>query len=171
MYQSLLQDLPIFLDKVFAYTRELGLDVSGLELDHIALRYKNSADVDRLASELKHVSTVISDAVVNGRIIYIFKLHKPLEYKDYQIPCIELPYPMDNHKYPEDGWEHVEFVIETDEANFEQVFNQRFPGQTYELHTPNVEGEQLSNSSVVLKKYTGLSVKFHPNSIEKVVTS
>lgn len=172
MFKQLQQNLPAFLDECFTYLNELGIDVTGLPLDHIALRYKDSTDVDRLAGELKEQSTVISDAIVNGRIIYIFKLHIPLTYKDHEIPCIELPYPALEHKYPRDGWEHVEFVLESDNpTNFEQVFNQKFPGQKYEFHIPQVEGEQLLNPSIVFKKYPGLAVKFHPNSIEKVVAS
>lgn len=167
-----MQKIPIFLDEEFTFIHELNLDVSGLSIDHIALRYKNSEDVDQLAKELKKQGDVISDAVVNGRIIYIFKLHQPLIYQNYQIPCVELPYPATPHKYPKDGWEHIEFVLETDNLdNFEQVFNQKYPGQKYELHVPDVSGEEILNPTVVLTKYTGLSVKFHPNSIEKVVTS
>jgi predicted metalloenzyme YecM len=172
MYKNLQQKLPVFLDECFAYLSELRIDVTGLPLDHIALRYSHTSDVDKLAEELKGQSTVISDAIVNGRVIYIFKLHTPLRHKGLEIPCIELPYPAIPHKYPQDGWEHVEFVLETDRPEkFEEVFNQKYPGQKYELHIPQVEGEELVNPSVVLKKYPGLSVKFHPNSIEKVVGS
>jgi uncharacterized protein len=170
MFETLQQKLPAFLDECFVYLGDLGIDVAGLSLDHIALRYKDSSDVDKLTEELKGQSTIISNAIVNGRIIYIFKLHTPLTYKEFIIPCIELPYPIAHHKYPKDGWEHVEFVLETKHPeNFEQVFNQKFPAQKYELHIPQVEGEELLNPSVVLKKYPGLAVKFHPNSIEKVV--
>jgi predicted metalloenzyme YecM len=172
MFEELRQKLPAFLDEVFTYIAKLHLDVSGLPIDHIALRYKNKADVDALAAELKKQGTIISDAMIKNRVIYIFKLHQPLIYKNYQIPCIELPYPATPHKYPQDGWEHVEFVLETDNPNnFEEVFNQKFPGQKYELHIPEVEGEQLLNPSIVFKKYPGLAIKFHPSSIEKVVKS
>lgn len=172
MFEQLQQKLPAFLDEAFAFITELGLDVSGLPLDHIALRYKNAADVDALANELKEQGEIISDAIIKGRIIYIFKLHQPLVYKNYSIPCVELPYPAADHKYPNDGWEHIEFVLEFDNPeNFEQVFNQKFPDQKYEVHIPQVEGEKLLNPSIVLKKYPGLAVKFHSHSIEEVVKS
>lgn len=180
MFNKLKQDIGIFLDEIFLFINELGIDVSDLGIDHIALRYKNSADVDKLSNELKNESTVLSRAIVNGRKIYIFKLNKPLEYKGYRIPCVELPYPTIDHNYPRDGWEHVEFVLPTKNINqIENSFKKRFPKLTpdilkkfdYKLSVPKVEGEQLSNPTCILTKYLGLSIKFHPNSIEKVVFS
>ncbi len=180
MFRQLKQELTPFLDEIFRFTTELNLDVSNLEIDHIALRYKNAADVDKLAGELKEQGDIISQAILKGRKIYIFKLHHPLKYQDRQIPCIELPYPATNHEYPHDGWEHVEFVLPTEDlTHFESVFRAKFPDLTggmlqkyhYRLSLPQVDTEQLPNPIIVLKKYQGLAIKFHAHSIEEVVTS
>lgn len=180
MFNKLKQNLNIFLDEIFLFINELGIDVSDLDIDHVALRYKNSIDVDKLSNELKKEGIVLSCVVVNGRKIYIFKLNNSLKYKSYEIPCVELPYPAVDHNYPTDGWEHIEFVLPTENINrIEDSFKKRFSNLTpdilkkynYKLSIPKVEGEQLSNPTCILTKHIGLSIKFHPNSIEKVVSS
>ena len=180
IFEELRLELTPFLDKVFALVKELNINVSDLDIDHIALRYKNSKDVDKLAAELQSQAKILSQAIVNGRKIYIFKLNTPLLYKKYKIPCVELPYPAINHDYPRDGWEHVEFFLPSKNINeFEQTFKKRFPNLTeeilkkynYTLSIPQVQGEQLLNPSAILSKEKGLAIKFHPNSIEKVVAS
>jgi predicted metalloenzyme YecM len=62
---------------------------------------------------------------------------------------------------------------------FEQTFRKRFPNLTeevfkkynYKLSIPQVQGEQLLNPMVILFREKGIAIKFHPNSIEKVVAS
>ena len=180
MFQELKENLNSFLEKVFDFTNELGIDVSNLEIDHVALRYKDAKDVDTLLEELKPLGKILSQATVNGRKISIIKLNEPFIYKGYTIPCIELPYPAENHDYPNDDWEHVEFVLTTtDIDNFENVFRKSFPNLTedmlqkysYSFSIPHADEDQLPNPSVALAKYRGLAIKFHPYSIELVVTS
>lgn len=180
MKQELWDNITPFLDKVFSFTTELGIDVSRLNIDHAALRFRDPNKVDQLSEELKTDSKVIGEAVVNGRKIYIFKLNQPITYGQYLIPCIELPYPAHDHDYPNDGWEHVEFVLPTQDINgLELAFRHYFPSLTedimrtygYKLSIPKVEGEQLLNPTIALTKSKMLSIKFHPNSIEKVVSS
>jgi uncharacterized protein len=135
--------------------------------------------VDKLKEDFIRLSIdnkYLSNEVVNGREILIFKLKEPLKYNNYEISLIELPYPKD---YPEDNWEHIEFVIPCDAANldeFEEVFQKQFPDfnpknfPTYKftLEMPKVEG-QLPNPTIGIEKKRGLSLKFHSKSLEEVI--
>ena len=181
MWNKLKTDFKAFMNDILNFAQEANLDASNLEIDHAALRFKKAEDVDLLLSELKDLSNILSQAVVNGRKIYILKLNKPLVFKNYSIPCLELPYPSKDHDYPKDGWEHVEFVIQnsnpdTLQADFKSIFpnfndeyKERF---NYRISTPKVEiAEQLLNTTIALEKHKGLALKFHCYPIEKVVTS
>lgn len=180
-----LQSVDSFLDKIFAFAEELDLDVSNLEIDHIGLRVKRKEDVDKLRKEIEKVSegnTHLVCALVNGRKILTYKLIEPLNYKNINIPCVELPYSSPNKIYPQDGWEHVEFVIPSDAQTiekFEKIFKKQFsdfdvtklPEGVYGTDLPKVKGEQLANPTIKLTKYRGLCIKFHPNTIENIVAS
>ena len=104
MFEKLQTEVNGFLNKIFSFVEELGIDVSGLKIDHMGLRYSDPKKVDQLSQELNQVGTKLSEAVVNGRKIYNFKLDTPITFKDFSIPCIELPYPAENHDYPNNGW-------------------------------------------------------------------
>lgn len=166
-----------FLDEVLVFLRELNIDVSGMVSDHLGLRFKSVRDADVMLNDLLKEAVLLSDAVVNGRKIFIVKLHKPIQYKSFVVPCLEIPYPTDHHDYP-DGFEHIEYVVEArDVQNFEQEVKNRFPQITsdvqetyhYKFSIPKADNEQLLNPSFALSKRKGLTVKFHPHSIEEVV--
>lgn len=163
-----------------AFAKELGIDVSNLSIDHVAIRMKNEKEVRVLEHELGHLGKKIADAVVNGRRICIFKLHKPLKYGKRKIYCVELPYPAIDHHYPHDGWEHAEFVIEgSSPSTLEAEFEKRFPNinlsvrekYNFRITTPDVKDEELVNTTIVLQKHAGLSVKLHCYPIEEIVSS
>lgn len=178
MWTDLQAQFKTFMDTLFSFIDELGIDVTNLQIDHAAVRFKKSNDVDQLVKELKPITTKLSEAIVNGRIIYIFKFKNPFKYKNYSIDCIEIPYPASDHDFPKDGWEHVEFVLtSTKPETLDKSFRELFPSLTddilqkynYKLSTPKVTGEQLLNTTVALHKSKGLAVKFHCYTIEEVV--
>jgi predicted metalloenzyme YecM len=55
--------------------------------------------------------------MISGRPISTFHLLTPLVYQDREIYLVELPSPKANSPYPT-GWEHAEFVIDTDLDTF-----------------------------------------------------
>lgn len=169
---------PLFIEKILTFAEALKLDVSGLVMDHIALRLKNKEDVDALRTEIEEICTnhcPTSSAIINGREILIYTLVTPLIYKNREVYFIELPYPKANHDYPHDGWEHTEFVLPSQAVTleeFEKVFSKRFPHiKKYRTDMPAGPADQRPNPSIILEKEKGLSIKFHPLSIEEVITS
>lgn len=182
-WNSLIESFPHFMSKATQFVSDLGLDISGLQIDHIAIRIKDPSDVDLLKAEISTLSTngsPISNEIVNGREIMIFKLRKPLVYESFEIPCIELPYPSNPHDYKIDGWEHIEVVIPSNANTTEEIekdFKKVFTGfdkknpiiDEYKVSMPFVEN-QPANPTVAIQKEIGLAVKFHPRTIEEIVT-
>lgn len=178
MWQALIGDFTAFMDRAMAFVDELDINIDNLLMDHVAIRMKNVNDVQVLEHELDQVGNKIADAIVNGRKICIFKLHDPLIYKNKAIDCIELPYPSIDHHYPQDGWEHVEFVLDgANPLTLESEFAKKYPSLSssirnkykYRISTPDVKNEELVNTTIVLQKNASLAIKFHCYPIEEVV--
>ena len=166
------------MENIDTFIKDLNINLKTYEIDHAALRFKKDEDVLLLHDELQKTGVKLSEANVNGRMIYIFKLNKPLEHKNWSISCVELPHPSKNHAYKDDGWEHIEFVLpDTNPNDLETHFLDIFPNltkdmlskYTFHISTPKVEGEQLLNTTISLTKHIGLAIKFHCYSIEDVV--
>jgi len=164
-----------FGERVVDFARELGLNIDNLQIDHMGMRFANPEDVDFLRQGLNKVGGKISEAIVNGRPILIYKLNRPLSVDNFEIPCVELPYPAQKHDFPSDGWEHLEFVLPDSGSDIEKTFKSRYPKfkGDYKIDEPKVEGEQLPNPTIILKHPTNkmLTLKFHGHSIEEVVRS
>ncbi len=166
------------MDRVFSYVDELRIDVSQLFIDHAGLRFRSAFDVIRIREQLRKVcigNEPLSKANVNGRKIYNFELQQPLVYAGREISCVELPESKIPHIYPQDGWEHVEFVLPSEgdtKASIERAFRDRFPHiEHYRTDAPKVAAskDRYPNPAVVLEKEIGLTIKFHPRSLKDVI--
>lgn len=86
------QGIPAFLKGVFDYAASVDINIDGFEIDHIGLRIKELSEVEILRNSLNQVSVnsePISNSVVNGRSILIYKLKQPIEIYKFKIGCIE----------------------------------------------------------------------------------
>jgi uncharacterized protein len=180
-WEKLQNQTEVFIDKLNIALDELGIrDIcKNLEIDHICVRLKDTADVASLKQELEVVGKIISAVQVNGREIIIIQLNQPISLSGWQTYGIELPNPKPNHNY-QDGWEHVEFVFSNVENTMDGVreaFIEKFPhldleqlkeAYSYSEDEPHADGDQLPNPTVGLK-VNGVGIKFHANSIQKVV--
>ncbi|RLV61016.1 VOC family protein [Parashewanella curva] len=172
----------IFSKKIQQLEKELSLSALSLECDHAAIRVNSTLLADQFRAFLELRGTVISENIINGRPILIFKLTQPLILNGKEVPCIELPYPNDKI-YPEEGWEHVEFVVPSHAKSCDQltedvlsVIPQLAPhinGQTgvkVKLSSPCGEHERLANPTIALKK-DNICIKLHPHSIQDIILS
>ena len=183
--EQMLGSLEIFREKVESLAAQLGLDLSSFQADHIALRI-NDPELAALAHQawLKF-GKEISSARINGRPIIVIEFSIPLKIKSWLIECLELPYPAKGKLYPQQGWEHVEFVINSDAHTAEEYLtdlrsrfselDKRLPflaecGIKTKLSSPKGEGERLANPTVAFKK-EGICIKLHPHSLKDVVNS
>ncbi|MDD1783019.1 VOC family protein [Enterovibrio sp. ZSDZ35] len=181
---ALKSSLPQFSVRMQNLIDTLGLDLSGYQADHIALRVNELALAKSLHQAWLNESEELSVNTINGRPIVVVKTEKPLVFGSWQTHCVELPYPGDK-VYAEEGWEHAEWVIPssatTPETFLEDVL-MTFPdlkarwaeleslGVKVKLSSPSGEGERLSNPTVAFK-FKGVCVKLHPVSLEQVIES
>ncbi|WP_367986905.1 VOC family protein [Vibrio sp. NTOU-M3] len=174
-----------FMHKIQDLSEILHINLAGFQADHIALRI-NDVQLAKLAHmEWLKQANELSNAQINGRPIIVMAFNQPLETDFGPIECLELPYPAPGKQYPEQSWEHVEFVIPstalTAEAYLEDI-QAHFPklaenwarlseqGVKIKLSSPKGEGERLNNPTVAFK-WQGVCIKLHPHSLKTIVAS
>ncbi|MGD8111242.1 VOC family protein [Vibrio sp. TRT 17S01] len=174
-----------FMHKIQDLSEILHINLADFQADHIALRI-NDVELAKLAHmEWLKQANELSNAQINGRPIIVMAFNQPLETDFGPIECLELPYPAPGKQYPEQSWEHVEFVIPstalTAEAYLEDI-QAHFPklaenwvrlseqGVKIKLSSPKGEGERLNNPTVAFK-WQGVCIKIHPHSLKAIVAS
>lgn len=171
---DLYQGLPEFEAKLLALLQQLDLSLESYEADHISVRCYQQATAERWRAGLMQCGDLISEKNINGRPICLFSLNQPLHVGPWLIDCVELPYP-GKKLYPQEGWEHVEWVIPQEPENFHQtalaLFSDRIllmPQLKLKLSNPKGEDEQLPNPTLAVTN-DGVTIKFHPYSIREIV--
>lgn len=183
--QQMKQTLPNFLTKIQQLIELLGLDMSQYQLDHIAMRI-NDVELAKLAHNAwLSDGQEISSTQINGRPIIVVAFDQPLQAGNWQIECLELPYPAAGKSYPLQSWEHVEFVVPSSAQNAQLYLSdvkQRFPkladkwselaslGVKVKLSSPKGEGERLNNPTIAFK-WQGVCIKLHPHSLQTIIAS
>ena len=179
---ALLADFQNFEQKIQALAAEIHLDLSQYEIDHLSLRVNYEQTANAWLTRLLAYGSVLSDNLINGRVIYLIQLHEPLCLAQQWIDVVELPFPKDKH-YPKETWEHIEVVVpflpnETAAEWLARIKNtylgnqpERFIVKTSE---PKGDGEKLLNLSVAVsfldKTQNPTCIKFHPYSIKQIVS-
>ncbi|EGR1126714.1 VOC family protein [Vibrio cholerae] len=183
--QQLLEKLDVFIAKIEQLLDLLGLDLRANQLDHIALRIN-----DPQLAQVAHQAWLaygeeISCAQINGRPIIVIRFNQPLQVSHWQIECLELPYPAQGKTYPEQSWEHVEFVIPSQALSAEAFCEELkggYPslaekwhqlnelGIKVKLSSPQGEGERLANPTVAFQ-WQGGCIKLHPHPLQTIVES
>ena len=177
LYNEFLQ----FEQKIISLAAYLGLILSDYEIDHIAVRVNNCKTAKSYLELFVKYGVILSDNIVNGRVIYLIKLHQPLVLAGQKVQIIELPFP--NGKiYPQESWEHIEIVTpflakESTIEWIERIKKQFLLNQMSELSVkvdePKVDGEILPNPSIALsfadKTQNHSCIKVHPYSIEEII--
>ncbi len=113
----ILDDYSKFLDIITNKVNEFGIDVSKYNLDHFGYQTSSDQDYDRLLPEFNKVAKLLSEEIVGGRRVGIFKFYSPLIYKNKPIEAVELVAPKQGQVYPS-ALEHAEFVVDTDLETF-----------------------------------------------------
>ena len=166
MPEQMKASLESFMHKIQHLSDILHIDLSPFQADHIALRI-NHTELAKLAhQEWQKEGKVISQAKINGRPIIVIEFTAPLQAKNWSFECLQLPYPAPGKIYPQQSWEHVEFVIPSDAHTAEQYladiqsqFHQlaaQWPhlsehGIKVKLSSPKGDGERLNNPTVAFK--------------------
>ena len=174
--QDIAADLPRFSDALQALADRLGLDIAPLDADHISLRCHQYTTAERWRQGLEQCGELLSENIINGRPICLFKLHQPVCVAHWQFSVVELPWPGEK-RYPHEGWEHIEIVL----AGEPETLNTRAlallsdeglsqPGIAVKTSSPRGERERLPNPTLAVTD-GNVTLKFHPWSIEAIVAS
>ncbi|MEF1291646.1 VOC family protein [Vibrio sp. M260118] len=174
-----------FMHKIQSLSELLHINLSRFQADHIALRINESELAKQAHYEWQKEAQVISQAEINGRPIIVLLFNLPLECMSWEIECLELPYPAPGKIYPQQSWEHVEFVVPSQAQTADEYLSdlkQQFPemadnwdkleqlGIKTKLSSPKGEGERLNNPTVAFK-WNGVCIKLHPHSLKHIVES
>ncbi|VTM57238.1 protein yecM [Klebsiella pneumoniae] len=92
-------DLPRFSDALERFTARLGLEIAGLDADHISLRCHQNTTAERWRRGLEQCGTLLSENMINGRPICLFKLAEPVCVAHWRFHIVELPWPGEK-RYP-----------------------------------------------------------------------
>ena len=156
---SLLGNPAPFLDKIFAYLAQKGINTDAYFLDHICYRVETTERYNTLKINLSNKGELLTESQIGGRTIASFKLNEPYIYKDRKIEVVELPAPKEGSFYKE-GFEHIEFVIAMPFVDF---MNQ-YPQLTFITK----DLKKKVNKGITLKE-KDFSIKFHHHSLEYVI--
>lgn len=170
-----------FEQNIIVLAKTMNISLSDYQIDHLAIRVNQLESAQQWLSLLMTYGEIISDNIVNGRVIYIIKLHAPLNLANQKVSVIELPFPK-GKIYPEEGWEHIEIVMPflENEATIEwcERIQKKFLWNKNEqlkikVSEPKVEGEQRPNPSIAVSFKEGTQnhtcIKVHPYTIEDVI--
>ena len=163
--QQLINALPAFMDRIQTLLDVLGLDLTDYQADHIALRINDHAAAESAHQAWLQQATEWSNNEINGRPIIALGFNQPLEVNGWSIECLELPYPGEK-AYPQQGWEHVEWVIPCEVNSQEEFLTYLcsvFPvlkdkwseladlGVKVKQSCPSGEAERIANYTVAFK--------------------
>ncbi len=109
--QDIASDLPRFTH-ADELSRRLGLDITPLTADHISLRCHQNVTAERWRRGFEQCGELLSENMINGRPICLFKLHEPVQVAHWQFPLWS--YRGRGKRYPHEGWEHIEIVLPGD---------------------------------------------------------
>lgn len=174
LLNALSQELPLFEQKIAQLADELGLNLNNYEIDHISLRCHELALAEQWREGLSQCGECISDKIINGRPIYLFKLDIPITLFNQTISIIELPYPT-HKKYEYQGWEHIEQVIPVEPSILVEYALSLLPNllpKNYSLKVskPKGDNERLANPTVAVSNGK-VTIKYNPYSLLKIVES
>lgn len=155
----ILENYENFIIKILDKLNKMGIDVSGLNMDHIGYQASSDEDYDKLKVEFDAIGEKVSEAVVGGRRVGIYKLNEPLHFRQYVNTAIELIAPKVGQICPS-ALEHVEFVID----GFEN-FMKKYPDIQWDTSAIS----QPDFPMIKLKLDKDLQVKFHLTPVLEIV--
>ena len=148
-----LQDIPAFISKIETL---IPFNVNHLFLDHVCYRVETSHEYSNIKLALLKQSILLTEEIIQGRKISVFKLHSPIIYNNRSVDVIELPDVKPGSFY-KTGWEHAEYVVDDLDA-----FRLTFDGFEYGGFYKHINRD-------LRIQFQDVSVKFHEQSLENVV--
>jgi len=153
---NITSDLEFFVETKLSALADLGIDVSTLELDHFGYQTSSKEDYDNLKIPSNEIGDLISENIVNGRRVGIYRLKIPIRFQNYTILGFELVEPKEG-QICSSHLDHIEMVLN---ESFES-FIQKYPKTNWNFDAMN--RPEFPKVSYFFDD--GTSVKFHPLNI------
>lgn len=103
-------DISSFIDKIIEKLEQLGINTATLTIDHLGYQADSKADYDAKTNHIHEFAIKVSENIVGGRRVGIFRLNELLEYKTQNIGVVEVFEPKEGQTVKSD-WEHIEFLV------------------------------------------------------------
>jgi predicted metalloenzyme YecM len=139
--------------------QELGIDIDGLEVSHLAFRTETLAEYLTVRQKLESICSANVENIWNGRPISKLLLQEPLELsRSTTTSLIELIPPVHKSIY-KIGLEHIGIVVGERFTDFGKLHSHNFTGQQH-------QGEFCHPYFITFPDHT--NVKFYRYSLRKV---
>ena len=86
---ALFADFQDFEQKIQALAQQINLDLNQYEIDHLSLRVNTEQTANAWLTRLLAYGWVLSDNLINGRVIYLIQLHEPLRLAQQEVDVVE----------------------------------------------------------------------------------
>lgn len=149
---NLINDVLYFLDTFVEKMKNTGIDVSELNLDHVAYQADSLEDYEKLKPFFENLSDYDHVAIVGDRRVAVFGLKEPIEYRGNRIVALELLEPKKG-EICKSGWEHAEYVLNEPYKSFIE----KYPNLNW--NTSSIERSVYSH--LKLRLDVDIQVKFH----------
>ncbi|KYQ91530.1 dihydroxybiphenyl dioxygenase domain-containing protein [Tieghemostelium lacteum] len=176
----ILGDYDQFFKIIFKHLENTGIkEIDQYEVDHLCYRVTSEAMYQQKKIELSKVGDLLTETMINGRPISVFKLNNPIQYQNRLIPAIELPCPKPISHHVQ-GLEHMEMVINCDFDSMRSKYshidwvlagiNKSFNADLeIEFTLSQQDKLDLQYPPSTYNEKRTISVKFHHLPLEKVV--
>jgi predicted metalloenzyme YecM len=135
---------------------QIPFDVSDLQLDHFGYKTSSKQDYENLKEESFTIGNLISENIVSGRRVAIFRFKEPLQSNSFEILGFELVEPKEG-EICKSELDHLEFVIPVSFGEYIKLHKE----VDWNLYAKDRE----EFPKIVLKLANGKSVKFHIKNI------
>ncbi len=147
-----------FLDRVFEFLALKNVEVKHFDLDHICYRVESIEKYQLIKAKLTSDHQLLKESIINGREIAVFELSQAMKYRQRLIKVLELPAPKKGSLYQE-GWEHVEFVIQDRLEKFIETYPLPF----------DLKGFSKPLNRDLRLRGNNFSIKFHEQSLKSII--
>lgn len=149
-----------FVESILQNLEDLGVDVSGLEMDHFGYQASSKKDYDELKEEVSELGEMKSENIVGGRRVSVYELLDPIKIKNFEITAFELIEPKEGQN-TESILDHIEFVLEDSFEEFIDMYS--------DVDWDTVAMNRDEFPKVAYRFDDGSGVKFHlENILEEV---
>ena len=78
-----------FLMVLTEKTKNLGIDITQQEIDHVCYRCSTVSEYQRVCADLQEYGEILLNSMIGGRPIAMVSLSEPILYSHWSVRCIE----------------------------------------------------------------------------------